>query len=53
MILPLYSALERGHPTHLERCVQFWTPQLRRDKALLDRVWLRAMKRIRALEHLT
>lgn len=41
VVLPLCSALVRRH---LERCVESWAPQHKRDKELVERVQWRAIK---------
>ena len=46
VILPLCSALKRPH-------LEFWSPLHKKDMELLEQVWRRSMKMIKALEHLS
>jgi len=50
VILPLCSGLVKSH---LESCIQHWSPQHRKDMELLKQVQRRATKMARLLEHLS
>ena len=49
-ILPLCSALVRSH---LEYCIQMWSPRYRRDMGLLESLQRRATNVTQRMEHLS
>ena len=50
LIIPLYNAIVRPH---LELCIQAWSPYLRKDVDMLEKIHRRATKLIPELRDLT
>ena len=49
LIVPLYKAIARSH---LEYCIQAWSPYLRKDTEMLEKIQSRAIKLIPELRNL-
>lgn len=48
VIIPLYLAFVRSH---LEHCIQFWSPQFKKGMERLEGIQRRVMKMIKGLPH--